>query len=158
MIAALSFAVVIVQCGEKSGALYTAQAARKMHRPVYAAAMPGFDDKTAGGLSLIRSGHAQMLYTAEDFDRIMPSLQHEMQFGADLDEMQTVSSLPIVPAMLSETQTQIVSLIQAKKGMTRMMIRSELPHADDFDVALLELELSGVILTEGCIYRMSGYM
>ncbi|MBO4351477.1 MAG: DNA-protecting protein DprA [Proteobacteria bacterium] len=154
VIAALSFAVIIVQCGEKSGALYTAHAARKLRRTVYAAAMPGFDDKTAGGLSLIRSGHAQMLSSSDDFDQMMPRLQKEIHFEAQPDEDQP--SLPIVPAMLSETQRQIVSIIASHAGMTRMQLKTSLPESVDFDVSLLELELAGVVALKGGIYCMNG--
>ena len=156
VIAALSFAVIIVQCGEKSGALYTAQAARKLRRPVYAVAMPGFDDKTAGGLSLIRSGQAFMLSTVDDFDQMMPRLQREIPFEVQSDNCQ--SSLPIVPATLSETQAQIVSIITKNAGTTRYLLKSSLPEAVDFDVSLLELELAGVVVLKGGVYRMNGYM
>ena len=70
IIAGLSSATCIVQCREGSGALYTAEAARKLGRPVYVAAMSGFSAFTEGGLSLVKRGMARLVSCAGDFDEL----------------------------------------------------------------------------------------
>ena len=68
LMAALSEATCIVQCREKSGALYTAEASRAMKRPVFVVAAPGFSSASEGGLELVKNHKAQLVSTALDLD------------------------------------------------------------------------------------------
>ena len=80
IIAALSSATVIVHCREKSGALYTAQAARRLGIPVYVAAMRGMHPLTEGGLALVKQGKARLLSDVADLDSIVERKQGELFF------------------------------------------------------------------------------
>ena len=107
-------------------------------------------------LSLIRSGHAQMLYNDADFDAILPCAQRTIPFGCQQTKT-SADEIPPATQPLSETQSRILSLVKAQTGMTRMKLRSSLSQADDFDVAILELELAGIIAVRGGVYT-TNYM
>ena len=70
VIAALCAAVIVVQCREGSGALYTANYATQMGIPVMVPTLPGFCDLTEGSLNLARSGKAGWITRAADLDQI----------------------------------------------------------------------------------------
>lgn len=150
VIAALSTATVIVQCRQNSGALYTAKAAAKFHRPVFAAAMPGFDALTEGGLECIKTGMAKMLSDVHDFDPLLQPQQQTLLFNI-FNNAQTQPRDPVPPAMLSATQNAIFSTLQ-RASMTREILRSTLNYPSDFDESMLELELSGLIQLFGGTY------
>ncbi len=79
IIAGLSEAVVVVQCRMRSGALYTADYARKMGRPVLVPFMPGFSELTEGSLELARTGKAQWLTSVSDLERILGGCSNHAQ-------------------------------------------------------------------------------
>jgi len=68
LMAGLSLATCVVQCRQKSGALYTASAAHRFGRPVFAVAMPGFVPLCEGGIALVKSGKARLVSAMSDFD------------------------------------------------------------------------------------------
>ena len=142
VIAALSVATVIVHCREKSGALYTAQAARRMNRPVFVAALTGFDELTMGGLARVAKSEAELLYDLPQLDRVIP--------GGDPPPRQL--ALALVPEIAPVgTEAQILHLLRKGKRV-REQLRAELGEPADFDGVVLELELSGKIE-----YGVDGY-
>lgn len=157
VIAALSCAVIVVQCPFKSGALYTAQAAARYGKPVFAAAVPGFDELTAGGLDCIKRGTAQMLYCDACFDDIenpgQKSLPFEPVESCVFDEAADRCE-PLPPVLLSDTQDVILHTL-GERGMTREVLRIEAGQPSDFNEALLELELSGMVVSQNGVYRSS---
>jgi DNA processing protein len=66
LIAALSGASVVVRAGEGSGALYTAQAALSLGRPVGVVPFDVLDEGAAGGVALLAGGLALAVRGAED--------------------------------------------------------------------------------------------
>lgn len=68
LMAALSEATCVVQCREKSGALYTASASVQMKRLVLAGAVEGGNALHEGGLKLVKSGVAKLVSEPSDFD------------------------------------------------------------------------------------------
>ncbi|MBQ9396701.1 MAG: DNA-protecting protein DprA, partial [Proteobacteria bacterium] len=155
VIAALSCAVIVVQCPFKSGALYTAQAATRFGKPVFAAAMPGFDELTAGGLDEIRRGTARILYSPACLDSIEMPGQKVLSFepAAVLreDSGESLKCEPLPPVLLSDTQDRIMQIL-AERGLTREILRSEAGQPGDFNESLLELELSGLVMVQNGVY------
>jgi DNA processing protein len=68
-IAAIASACVVVEAGEASGALITAADARRLGRPVYAVPGPLGSSASVGTNSLIASGLARALTSADDLVR-----------------------------------------------------------------------------------------
>ena len=66
LVAALSEAVVVVEAGERSGALSTANRARKLDVPVFAVPGPVTSTTSVGTHNLIRSGTATLVTSAGD--------------------------------------------------------------------------------------------
>jgi len=64
-VAALAKAIVIVEAGERSGALITAADARRLARPVYAVPGPLGSTPSVGTNALIAAGRARVLVSAE---------------------------------------------------------------------------------------------
>lgn len=82
IIAALSSATIIIHCREKSGALYTAQAARKLAKPVFVASMRGFHPLSEGSLQLVKQGKAKLISSLSDLDELPKTPQRILPFPA----------------------------------------------------------------------------
>ncbi len=78
IIAALSSATIIIHCREKSGALYTAQAARKLAKPVFVASMRGFHPLSEGGLQLVKQGKAKLISSISDLEELPKTPQQRL--------------------------------------------------------------------------------
>ena len=154
VIAALSCAVIIVQCSLNSGALYTAQAAKKFGKPVFAAAMPGFNDLTAGGLDCINRGTAQILYCANNLDIIDIPRQKLLSFelSSHQDDVQDCRGELAMPAGLSDTQQKLLQILK-ERSLTRELLRTAAGLPTDFNESLLELELTGLVLVQNGLYK-----
>lgn len=156
IIAALSLATIIVQSRPKGGSLYTAKTALKLSRPVYVAAMPGFDQLTLGGLQLVQQGKAKLLCSAEDLDDIIPihasdDTPVQPMLPALFPTEPTISLHETVPPQ--DTRGRIIQALQ-KQRYTREQLRSVAELPDDFDEALLDLELDGAIIYTGGNYTL----
>ena len=149
IIAALSQATIVVQSRAKGGALYTARAALKLHRPLFVAAMPGFDERTQGGLALVQEGKAKLLCAPEDLD----ALQRPTE---PVQKLLLFSPPPHQPSEPTNqnTRTRILSLLRTQK-LTRELLRIHTDMPDDFDETLLDLELAGDVIYAGGNYTLS---
>lgn len=139
VIAALADATIVVQSRVDGGALYTARAAHRMKRPVFVAALEGFDERTEGGLACVKSGMARLLSQCRDLD----CLGRQRQLP--LFEPEGGGS---VTAQLPPTQMAIFQALSMGAN-TREVLRSDLGFPSDFDESILELELSGTIRNIG---------
>lgn len=158
LMAGLSLACVIIHCREQSGALYTATASLRCSRPVYVAATDGFDVLTEGGLQLVKSGRARLLSSGEDIDipQLSPKATNGIQGILPLSSEADDASGNLFP---SDTCTQIAIMNHLlKQPLTRESLRRRVESPEDFDDALLELELSGRVQNVGGVYRTKGHM
>ena len=150
IIAALSRATVIVQARRKSGALYTAQAARRLGRPVFVAALQGFNELTEGGFEWVKSGQAQILSQYDDFDVLGDpgtGLQKSISFLCPGDPPCSQSETP-----QNDTARRILAALK-DSPTTRELLRLHLASPADFDETMLELELAGKIATRGGMFH-----
>ena len=151
VIAALSDGVVVVHCREKSGALYTLQAARRMNRRVFVAAMQGFDSLTEGGLGCVRRSQAELLSTMSQLEEIFPEgsegVQRSLALPCYNDMERTVSG------GMSDTHGRILDILKLG-GLYREEIRNRLDAPPDLDASLLEMELNGEIAYCGGIIEL----
>ncbi len=141
VIAALGDATIVVQSRVDGGALYTARAAHRMKRPVFVAALQGFDDRTEGGLLCVKSGMARLLSQCRDLD----CLGRQRQLPLFEPEGEGSSGVMV---RLPPTQMAIFQAL-SKSAATREVLRADLGFPVDFDEAILELELSGSIRNIG---------
>lgn len=155
VIAALSMGVVLVQCPIKSGALYTVHAARRFQRPVFVAAMPGFEPLTEGGLECVKKNQAQLLSSSHDLSHhtLLQNATKPRQMSFDLFQTQHLSVSSLSDDTMSTTQISLLRLLDGI-SMTRELLRQKMNFPDDFDEAILELELNGHITIEaGVVHR-----
>jgi DNA processing protein len=69
--AALSAGTLVIEAGERSGALAVARHARELGRPVMAVPGPVTSDQAAGCHQLVKSGHAAMVTSASDVHELL---------------------------------------------------------------------------------------
>ena len=146
IIAALSQATIIIQSKVGGGALYTAKAANRFNRPVLVAAMPGFNDLTEGGWQLVKTQKAKLISDLQDLNALTPQTQKTIHFGT-FQERVIPAQKPTIThnnTQLTPTKKNIIELL-AKSPMTRDKIRTNTQYPNDFDEAVLELELAGMI-------------
>lgn len=144
VIAGLSLGVVVVQCPAKSGALYTVNAARRFQRPVFAAAMPGFEPLTEGGLACVKKKEAVLLSSSHDLALMTQHTPKQRQIDFGLFQCGKVQPAVLPDMMMSKTQMEILKCI-SNSAMTRELLRQNMHFPEDFDEAILELELNGQI-------------
>ena len=165
VIAGLSLACIIVQCREKSGALYTAHFSQQYKRPVFVAAMPGFDALTEGALKLVKTGKARLLSQPSDLDdlgtgieKIHTTQQKSLDFVEPEDEKLCSESNHDDDSM-TEAQKSLWMIVkrypQTRENLRQMAIENHFP-AENFDETLLDLELMGRIDYLGGQYMVSG--
>lgn len=182
VIAGLSQGILVAQCRVKSGALYTARAAKKLNRPVYVAAMPGWHALTEGGLSLVKENNAKLVTNDSDlplpiaqtppssaipslpFDAVLPGAFAPQpqtppntatpQCGNFYQETRPCQTPPAnASPTLTQTERQILSRL--KNGeKTRNQLIAQIDPCNDFDESLLDLELLGYVSQHGGRYGL----
>ncbi len=150
IISGMSYGVVVVEAGEKSGSLITARLAMEQGRDVFA--IPGSIDSASsrGANSLIKQG-AKLIENIDDIlEDILPQL--------DRPSIRTISGQKeMVPSCVSKTETQTNKESFSRIDQTILQLLSyEKSHADDLITvsglapaevlsALITLELKGII-------------
>lgn len=133
IVAALAALVVVVEAGERSGALLTARAARALRRPV--GAVPGrvSSPQAAGPNALLAEG-AYMVRGAQD---VLDAL-----YGAGARPLEAVPGAGLAPEL-----RVLLSAIADGHDMAEALAQAGVP-ADQGLAALAELELAGYIRRE----------
>jgi len=148
IISGMSYGVVVVEAGEKSGSLITARLALEQGREVFA--VPGSIDAAGsrGTNKLIKQGAKLIENTGDILEEILPQLEkRKITETLSLPRMQSVPKLKIenLTENLSESDKKIVSLLsRATLHAEELMAATGLtPH--DLLSALLTMELKGII-------------
>lgn len=156
IIAGLSRCVIVIEAGEKSGALLTAEDAKKFSRDVFA--VPGniFSEKSLGCNNLIKNG-AILLNDVKDILKkynfsVEQNIFETEKIPAPVEEKKI---LEVKPIELTDTEKKIFDIIPAEEYITLDEI---LMSVDDIDAAeissiILELELKKYITEDGGRYR-----
>jgi len=158
IVAGLSKAVLIVEAGEKSGSLITAEYARKYKRKVFSVPGPIFSETSKGALQLIREG-ATMVSSARDildFYRSSPGFSSRFTLkGSDASQKgqrarsgrSSESSLPL-PLL----EQQIIEQLQREPLEADELSRILNSSASKLGTTLSLMQLKGLIKQEGNKY------
>lgn len=144
VIAAFSDKLLVVEAGQKSGALITADYARTLNKPVFA--LPGeFDSKESEGThDLIARKRASIYRPGCLYDEIR-------QLELPWDRISTSALPPVLSGPADSTAVRIVSIL--KRSENRMSL-GELASALKVSRSkllemVLPLELNDIVITEG---------
>lgn len=132
VISGLASATVVIQAGERSGALVTARHAVEQGREVLV--VPGAinDLSYAGSNGLIKQG-AYLVLSPEDVWEVRPELKCREVPATEL-------------ADLSPLQEQILRCLRAVPALHYDALHSEIDHAAQYPSELLGLEMRGLVI------------
>lgn len=157
IIAALAHAVLVVQAGDRSGALHTVEAAERLGRPV--GAMPWHADEIYGALPhrLIRERRAILVRHAADMLELLGERASPVLLAAQADRRAGMA-LPAAggdAADTSATARVLAGLSRRAEPLDVVAARATLGAAET-SAALLSLELAGLARREpGGRYRLA---
>ncbi|MBN1494989.1 DNA-processing protein DprA [Candidatus Peregrinibacteria bacterium] len=128
IISGLSAAVVVVEAGEKSGALITADYALDQGREVFAVPGNVGSEKSAGTNNLIKTS-AHLVTKGEDILEVLKIPLHKQK-----------TSLKFTPG-----QAGIVNILKKTPCCREELIQKTAYHAQDLNMIITELEMEGLI-------------
>jgi DNA processing protein len=133
IIAGLSLAVVVVQAGEPSGALATANHALTVGRDVFAVPGDVRVDVSAGVHQLLRDGAAPCTCAGDVLERIAP----------ELERVAAQRTLENAPDAMPAAQSAVLALLGGETMSLGSIIRGTGLGASAVAVAITKLELAG---------------
>ncbi len=144
IISGMSYGVVVVEAGEKSGSLITARLALEQGREVFA--VPGSIDTASsrGTNKLIKEG-AKLIENADDIlEEIIPQLERRKQPSALPQTIITTNKHHQKTELTPQEKQIIVFISYEKVHADEIIAQSKLPPADVLS-ALFSLELKGLV-------------
>ncbi len=152
IISGISAATVIVQAGEKSGALITARYAVEQNRDVYVCAGPAYDARYSGCHELIRGGATLISSAGDILADILPGQRTKRDAaGATRECAPAASPYPPSPPPCEPGSLEEKILLIASKERLDVDSIARMTGAPVAEVreAVSSLELSGAVRMEG---------
>ncbi len=156
IISALTLGTVVVEAELRSGSLITARLAAEQNREVFAVPGSPLDPRCRGGNDLLRQG-ANLCESAEDVIRVLDN-----QLGFSMPRIDDQALMPPVattaPAQIygeddiAEVSRRLRAAITATPVSRDDLLRLSGAPAAVALVALSELEIAGVVETQGGLY------
>ncbi|MCB2197210.1 MAG: DNA-processing protein DprA [Bacteroidetes bacterium] len=137
IIAGLSDATIVIESGEKGGALVTADIANSYNRDVFAVPGRVTDNYSLGCNNLIKTNKAAMLTSVEDLEYLM---------GWEVGENKTDAVQKNLFVNLTKEQKNIVGILEKEPELSidNICIRCNMPTSKVSPI-LLDLEFMGVL-------------
>ena len=147
IIAGLSYGTVVVEASRRSGSLITARLATELGREVMAVPGSPLDSRSSGTNHLLREG-ATLITSADD---VVEALRQSIGVAAHEPEH---SGLPNAPQTFDEKAIdqiadELMTLLSPAPIDIDELIRQTGSQAHIVQAAIVELELSGLILRDG---------
>jgi DNA processing protein len=148
LVAALASAVVVVQAGERSGALITARMARGLEIPL--GAVPGAPDdpRNRGSNSLLKGG-AAIVEELADVLRLVEKAGIKQQLCLPVAQVQGINPAVSVRAHLTEAEIKIFDLLGSQPLHIDDISSETGMVVSETSAALLALEIAGVVVDQG---------
>jgi DNA processing protein len=144
IISGLALGTIVVEAGEKSGALITAQRALEQNRDVFAVPGSIFARTSLGTNRLIRDSAAKLVLGADD---VLDELQ--MQFVPQQVEMRR-----LLPE--NETESRLIALLSSDPLHIDVLTRQSALPAAEVSSALAIMELKGLVRQVGGMQYVRG--
>src|ERR671937_623559 len=144
IISGLALGTVVVEAGEKSGALITAQRALEQNRDVFAVPGSIFARTSLGTNRLIRDSAAKLVLGADD---VLDELR--MQFVPQHVEMRQ-----LLPE--NETESRLIALLSSEPLHIDVLTRQSALPAAEVSSALAIMELKGLVRQVGGMQYVRG--
>ena len=144
IISGLALGTIVVEAGEKSGALITAQRALEQNRDVFAVPGSIFARTSLGTNRLIRDSAAKLVLCADD---VLDELQ--MQFVPLQVEMRQ-----LLPE--NETESRLIALLSSDPLHIDVLTRQSALPAAEVSSALAIMELKGLVRQVGGMQYVRG--
>lgn len=125
-----SLGVLVIEAGEKSGSLITAELARKLKKPVFAVPGPITSSSSVGTNKLIKEGLAKMVLNSGDIvgpltKRSLTSLPSSREGSRVGLEQKILSLLSAEPLTLDEIARKLsINIIETSQALTMMAIKN----------------------------------
>ena len=144
IISGLALGTIVVEAGEKSGALITAQRALEQNRDVFAVPGSIFARTSIGTNRLIRDSAAKLVLSA---DEVLDELQ--LQFVPQHVEMRQ-----LLPE--NETESRLIALLSSDPLHIDVLTRQSTLPAAEVSSALAIMELKGLVRQVGGMQYVRG--
>lgn len=142
VISGMSVGTVVVESGEKGGALITAYQALEQNREVFA--VPGRlpDATSAGTHKLIKKGHAKLITGVDD---ILDELEHAFPQSSDTSNSQEGSRQPVNLDDLKDLERKLYEALTDEPIHIDVLCRATNLEPSTALVYLLNLEFQGLV-------------
>lgn len=147
IIAGLSYGTVVVEASRRSGSLITARLATELGREVMAVPGSPLDSRSSGTNHLLREG-ATLITSADD---VVEALRQSIGVAAHEPEHSVLPNAPQTfdEKAIDQIADELMTLLSPAPIDIDELIRQTGSQAHIVQAAIVELELSGLILRDG---------
>lgn len=140
IIAGLADATIVVEAGEKSGALITARCANDYNREVFAVCGGIYDPYSVGCHNLIKTHQAHLLTSAADVAHVM---NWDAEASTSIAALRVVERLPELTEV-EQGAVQTIGKLQKEVHIDELSYQSQIP-LNKLATVLLQLEIKKVV-------------